>query len=104
MIILYFWRRYCNEADYILALKNNHKNLNKDVRLYLNAEYDKANHGILLSHRESDKGHGRIEERTCFVTDNIDWLVDKIKYHGYDRVKAHNQRQNQYRKKVLFDE
>ena len=61
-----------NEADYILARKDNRKNLNKDVRFYLNTEYDKTNHGILLSRRESDKGYGRIEERTCFVTDNIE--------------------------------
>jgi len=75
-----------NEADYILALKDNHKNLNADVRLYLDTEYNKANHGILLSHRESDKGHGRIEERTCFVTDRIDWLVDKNKWEGLNAI------------------
>ena len=51
-----------NEADYILALKDNHKNLNEDVQLYLDTEYDKPNQGNLLSHSESDKGHGRIEE------------------------------------------
>jgi predicted transposase YbfD/YdcC len=31
-----------NEADYILALKDNHKNLNEDVQLYLDTEYDKS--------------------------------------------------------------
>ena len=75
-----------NEADYILALKDNHKNLNEDVRLYLDTEYEKLNHGTLLRHSESDKGHGRIEERTCYVTDNIDWLVDKTKWKGLTTI------------------
>jgi predicted transposase YbfD/YdcC len=75
-----------NEADYILALKDNHKNLNEDVQLYLDTEYDKPNQGNLLSHSESDKGHGRIEERTCFVTDKIDWLVDKDEWKGLNAI------------------
>ena len=66
-----------NEADYILALKDNHKNLNTDVQLYWDTEYDKPNQGNLLNHSELYKGHGCIEQRTCYVTDNIDWLVDK---------------------------
>jgi predicted transposase YbfD/YdcC len=75
-----------NEADYILALKDNHKNLNEDVQLYLDTEYDKPNQGNLLSHSESDKGDGRIEERTCFVTDKIDWLVDKDEWKGLNAI------------------
>jgi len=75
-----------NEADYILSLKDNHKNLLEDVSLYLDTEYNKPNRGTLLSSSEVDKGHGRIEERTCFVTDNIEWLSDKDKWQGLNAI------------------
>lgn len=74
------------EADYILALKGNHENLNDDVRLFIETEKKKKNHGCLISHTEVDKGHGRIEERTCFVTDEIDWLDDRNKWKGLKSI------------------
>ncbi len=36
--------------------------------------------------RTVDKGHGRIETRTCWQTDDIDWLEDKAKWAGLKSV------------------
>ena len=33
-----------------------------------------------------DKGHGRIETRTCWQTDDIDWFADKAKWAGLKSV------------------
>lgn len=68
------------EADYILALKGNHGNLNDDVRLFLESEVKKKNNEITSVFEEVDKGHGRLEKRTCYVTDKIDWLEERLKW------------------------
>ena len=59
------------KADYILALKGNQGSLHEDVRLFFN-DPDVAESCHVSS--TLDTGHGRIEERTCRVTDDIDWL------------------------------
>lgn len=65
------------QADYILALKSNHKQLSDDVQFFLESELKKPNSGCLSSVEEVDKGHGRLETRRCFVSDKIDWLNNK---------------------------
>ena len=74
------------QGDYILALKGNHKNLSQDIQLYLDTEQAKPNNGVLLVSHDIDKGHGRIEQRTCYVTDQIDWLIDKDKWSGLKSI------------------
>lgn len=70
------------EADYILALKGNHSDLHDDIRLFLSAEVDKAHtdNQITDSYQSIDKGHGRIEQRTCYVSDQIDWPTAREKW------------------------
>ena len=72
------------EADYILALKENHPNLYEDTRLFFE-EYSKQP-DIIKSKKyhavTNDKGHGRIERRECFTCDNIEWLYGKEKWTG----------------------
>lgn len=59
------------EADYILALKQNHPTLHEQVSgllsTYKEDSYD----------RQADKGHGRIEIRTCRVIHQLEWLDEK---------------------------
>jgi predicted transposase YbfD/YdcC len=62
-----------NQGDYILALKGNHSILHKDVIDFFNDNLSKGNND-LKDAREVDYGHGRIEERNCLVTDEINWL------------------------------
>ena len=64
------------KADYVLALKGNHSTLHDDVRLFLSAETQKTNSTQINDCCEDfDKGHGRIEHRLCYVSDQIDWLT-----------------------------
>ena len=50
------------EADYVLALKDNHPTLRRDVRLWLDTEAAK---GALPVHEAVEKDRGRIEIRAC---------------------------------------
>lgn len=65
-------------ADYVLSLKENHKNLYDDVKLYLDSiadnELKNIPHQIIETH---DKGHGRVEARRYYITESIDWLEGK---------------------------
>lgn len=64
------------KADYVLALKGNHGDLLNDIETFF-AHEDLNNKKNFDSHREVDKGHGRIEIRTCWATSNIEWLQAK---------------------------
>lgn len=61
------------KADYVLALKGNQSSLHDDVRRFFN---DPALSASCASAFTTDCGHGRIEERTCRVADDIGWLQD----------------------------
>ena len=61
------------EADYFLALKANQKHLFDDVVTFFESAITT---GKKLSYNETlDKGHGRLEIRRCWSTDEIKWLV-----------------------------
>ena len=74
-------------GDYILALKGNQGTLNEDVRLFLETELKKTS-SIAIKDRceDVDKGHGRIETRKCFVSDQIDWLNQKEQWAGLKTI------------------
>jgi predicted transposase YbfD/YdcC len=61
-------------ADYILALKGNHENLHEDIKLFLESEVQKDSDKITASYKDVDKGHGRLETRNCYVSNQIAWL------------------------------
>lgn len=67
-----------HEADYVLSLKENHPLLYKEIDLYFK-DCRKSNFkGILYNYYErSNKEHGRIEKRKCWITEDIDWLTVK---------------------------
>lgn len=70
-------------ADYILVLKENQKTLYEDVRLFFE-EYRTNPSGLgpdcrAISHSQ---GHGRCEQRTCFVCEDIGWLPGREKWSG----------------------
>lgn len=67
------------EADYVLALKGNQSSLHDDVRLFFGeASEDVAWH----THTATDGGHGRIEERACTATEDIEWLREQHDWRG----------------------
>ena len=52
--------------------------LHDDVKLYLDDLAVKKLQGVIYDHcEEVDKGHGRIETRKYWITDNINWLENR---------------------------
>jgi predicted transposase YbfD/YdcC len=62
------------KGDYIFSLKGNQGELSEDVALFLS---DKKKEKRLTSCVDYDKGHGRIETRKCFVSNDVQWLRDR---------------------------
>ena len=63
------------EGHYLLALKGNQSTLHDDVQLFIESELKKKDSDAVFDYAESsNKGHGRIERRQAWVTDQIEWL------------------------------
>lgn len=61
------------EGDYLLALKGNQGHLLDDVK----EAFEQSKSSEIESHvTKLEKGHGRIEKRTCNIIRNIDWICD----------------------------
>lgn len=75
------------KADYVLALKGNHPNLHEDVVRWFN-DAEKENFKDFDVDRFStiDKGHGRIDRRKYYITDDIDWLSSKDDWKGLKSI------------------
>jgi predicted transposase YbfD/YdcC len=66
------------EADYVLALKENHKTLYDDVMLFFADARATEFAGIDHAHYKTvDGDHGRIETRTYWLTSDIEWIEAK---------------------------
>jgi predicted transposase YbfD/YdcC len=71
-----------HKADYLLALKGNQPTLEADVEDYFRT----APAGELVSKQPVvEKGHGRIETRTCTASSNVDWIISDRHYPGEPR-------------------
>jgi len=68
-------------ADYVLQVKDNQKTLREDIAYYLEQEVKTQPKKQLQAAGQwaqtKNKNHGRIEIRTCYVTEEIDWLSGK---------------------------
>ena len=58
-------------ADYLLSVKDNQPNLKKDIEDYVQDEQLRI---AMETATVCEKNRGRIEQRTAFATDSIDWL------------------------------
>ncbi len=71
------------EADYVLALKGNHGHLLEEVKTYLESESGKARSESHCDYDEQvDVGHGRVEIRRVWSSDNLEWLPEKSEWLG----------------------
>ena len=70
-------------GDYIIALKGNQGNLYEDVKLYFErpSETGLANMEVVET---VDKGHGRIENRRCRLSKDIEWL--RKRHSGWTKL------------------
>lgn len=72
-------------ADYLLCAKDNQETLKKDIEDYIQDEtlqkgMDRAS--------VSEKSRDRIETRTAYVTDKIEWLPRKAEWEGLKSIGA----------------
>lgn len=69
------------KSHYCLSVKNNQKSLFYDIDEYFKfALNDKIELPKLKYYSSSNKEHGRIERRECFICNDIDFLNDKDKW------------------------
>lgn len=74
-------------ADYVLALKGNQGNLFDDVKSLFEEEKKNGFKNIDVDFDEAiDAGHGRIEIRRCWASNDIEWLEDKSKWEGIQSI------------------
>jgi predicted transposase YbfD/YdcC len=66
-------------GDYVISLKGNQETLHDDVVTYFK---DKKLLSKCSCSEENDKGHGRIEQRTAYSSDNVDWLQKEHRWPG----------------------
>ena len=68
------------EADYVLMVKGNQKNLKEDI--------ERSFQGIIAvkSAIHNDMGHGRIETRHCQVSENLSYLRTKHDWKGLKSI------------------
>ena len=67
-----------NGGDYVIGLKGNQGTLYSDIKLL----FDEKEELIISSNTSIDKGHGRIEERTVYATEEMGALLDQHKWPG----------------------
>ena len=75
------------KADYLLSVKDNQKNLKEDIEDYVQDEQLRKG---MDSCKTIDKKHGRIEQRTAFATDDIDWIYGKDEWKNLSCIGAVN--------------
>lgn len=72
-----------NEADYVLAVKKNHKLLYESIESYYKEKHwQREIPGNIDTYETSEKGHGRKEERLCITCDNPWWLHKHKEWEG----------------------
>jgi predicted transposase YbfD/YdcC len=66
------------KADYLLAVKDNQPTLHSEIESYFKA----APEGEVETCEDIDKGHGRLQIRTCRVSKQVGWLAAERSYPG----------------------
>ncbi len=70
-------------AGYIISLKGNQSTMHDEIRAFMQ---DPAFRKKFRKAKTVDNGHGRVETRTCWQTDDIDWFEDRDKWAGLRSV------------------
>jgi predicted transposase YbfD/YdcC len=73
------------DADYVLALKGNQGTAFMEIKAFLDDALERqASH--LVFHETTDKGHGRVEVRRYWQTEQIQWFADRNAWEGLRSV------------------
>jgi predicted transposase YbfD/YdcC len=73
-------------ADYVLALKGNQGTMFEEMKLLFETMLGTNPEMFVSATEKVRKAHGRIEKRTCWQTERIDWFEDKLKWEGLKSV------------------
>ncbi len=77
-------------AEYILPVKENQPSLLEDIQFYAENEVFGETKATLKEAKRyastSDKGHGRVEKRECFLFDRVDWLKEQYPWPDMNGV------------------
>ena len=74
-------------AEYVISLKGNQGNLHQDIKDYLDWAERIEFKDIKFDYCETlEKGHGRIEQRRCWVTEEIEWLEKRADWQNLKSV------------------
>jgi predicted transposase YbfD/YdcC len=80
-------------ADYIVGIKGNQGVLEAEVRNFFEQANSVAYEDVPVTRTSGvEKGHGRIEERTVCVTNDLDWLPQKEQWHLQSLIEVRSQR------------
>jgi predicted transposase YbfD/YdcC len=71
------------QADYVLALKDNHPGLHGDIKFWLD---DSDAQGHVYAHETVEKDQGHIETRRTVVSTALDWLPQRPDWPGLRAV------------------
>jgi len=75
------------KADYLLALKGNQESLLNEVENYFDQAEAIDFEGVMCDALGSkENGHGRIEKREIYVTEDIEWLPQKSKWKNLKSI------------------
>lgn len=74
-------------GDYVISLKGNQGAFHDDIRLFLETEKQRDFKKTAHDYYETvEKGHGRVETRRYWITDQIDWLDNKENWAGLTSI------------------
>ena len=75
------------KADYVLSLKGNQGTFHKEVIAYFDDARTSGFKDIEVSRKTTqEKGHGRIEKREYYQTEDIGWFQDKKDWKGLKSI------------------
>ena len=78
-------------ADYVFSVKKNHRSLYDDIAEMIEFKrFDgvEQRSSPLEKLTKSEKGHGRIDKRTAYVTHDVEWLENRDKWAGLQTIGA----------------
>mgnify|MGYP001557529558 CR=1 FL=1 len=74
-------------GNYLIAVKENQKSLHASIKKNLDEMILEKFSGVSHGHDDAtDAGHGRIEQRSVWITDQIDWLKQAADWPGLKSV------------------
>lgn len=73
-------------GDYLFGLKGNQGNIHKEVQIFFERKLDESETYNIQMHEHIDKGHGRLEIRRCYCSDNLSEILFSDEWEGLNTV------------------